>query len=54
MIFSCFQSLCFVCRSVAQLVEYQSPKLGVVGSSPIAPVRKIFMFVFGIFRGRFD
>ena len=28
------------CRGIVQLVEHQSPKLGVAGSSPSAPVKK--------------
>ena len=35
-----FVIITFVCRGIAQLVEYWSPKPWVVGSSPSAPAKE--------------
>ena len=35
-----FSIITYVCRGIAQLVEYWSPKPWVVGSSPSAPAKE--------------
>ena len=45
----CYNRIVKTNRGVVQSVEHQSPKLGVQGSSPCAPAKKIDKFRLGDF-----